>query len=311
MVTYTKAQIAAASASPIYKPSYDSTDATLYNLMNSTSDDVVDQYTRTFMSLPTSNPYSGVIENPHYCDINDMNSSMSDLKDSLTNAYQTGSDDSGTPNINNPDWISNMDPSNTSGFYYQTFGDPFNGSGSPSTTDTSFTGDDIINGGDSYTSTSGINLISDQTNRLVSNLPTILGIIQAALGIASSLGSLLNPCLGTSNFLSSLLDEGKQIISDIKSKITSAINYIKEKINAGLNLVISEVNSLLNDIKTYVKKGIDLITSEVKKLVQALISSVKMNITNFLKDLNLDPCASFIMKTVTTGAAAYALGSLT
>lgn len=312
MVVYTKDQIESASNSPIYKPDYDDTDVALYNLMADNSQDIIDQYTRTFMSLPTANPYSGVIENPNKCDINDTNTSKSDLNTQINNLYNS-TDVNGNKFSNDPTWQYNMNPDNKDGWYNQLFGDPFNGAGSPDVSNTSYSGDDIITGGSDATLTSSINLISDHTDRMVSNISSILGMVQAALGLASILGNLLNPCLGTSDFFKSLLDDGKKIISDIKSAIDKAVNYVKEAINVAMEAiddVTTKIEGYIKDIIDYAKQGLDFIKKEVKKLVDSLIKSIKTSLSGFLKGLNLDPCSSFLMKKVTTGAASLALGSI-
>lgn len=305
-ISYTTAQVSTAKDSPIYAPTLDSTDTSIYGLMSDPDQDTIDYYTRAFMSLPTSNVYAGVLENPHYCDIQDIQHDMNHIKDNLNNLYKNGSDSNGKPNSSNSKWQSEMDPNNKTGIYYMLFNDPYNGTGSPVPTDTSITGDNIINGGDHYSVTTGIDLLNNHTNRLISNLPSILGMIQTALGLASAIGNLLNPCSGLSSFLSSLLDEGKQIIATIKK-------YLKEIIALlllGPMIALAVLNALIKTVLGFIKEAIDFITSEIKKLVKALIDSLKAGISAFLKSLNLDPCASFLLKTVTTGAASYAIGKI-
>lgn len=305
-VTYTLDQITQAKSSPIYKPDLDDTDKSIYNLMSDPDQNSVDYYTRAFMSLPTTNIYGGVLENPHYCDINDINNDMNTINSDLNNLYNNGTDQNGNKNSENSDWQYQMNPNNKDGIYSMMFNDPYNGNGSPDPSDTSVTGDDIINGGSNYSVSTGIDMINNHTNRLISNLPSILGMIQAALGLASAMGNLLNPCLGLSSFLSSLLDEGKQILATIK-------NYLKEIIGLillGPMIVLAVLNALVKKLFDFIKEAIDFITSEIKKLVKALIDSLKAGISAFLKSLGLDPCASFLLKTVTTGAAAYAIGKI-
>lgn len=305
---YTLSQINDAKSSPVYSPSIDNTDVELYNLMNQDPNQAtIDEYTRSFMSLSTSNPYTGVLENPHMCDFKDTTNNMNDIKDKLNDVYQNGKDENGNPNKSNPDWIAAMDPSNKDSTWNQLFGDPYNGNGSPDTSDTSLTGDQIIDGTEPTTVKSGLDLFENHTNRMTFNIQSILGMVQSALGIASAIGNLLNPCTGLGDFFNSIMETGKQWMATIKKYI----NELMELLALPGLIALDLINLAVKKILDYIDQVKKWIKDEIKKLVKAMIKAIKNSLSGFLKGLLKDPCASFLLKTVTTGAAGYALGKIT
>lgn len=273
MQTFTTDQIAQAVDSPTYNPPADDADKAIYNMMSGEdSQDVIDYYTAMITNLPTANVYSGVLQNPRKCDIESINNSMNDLNDNLNNAYQDNSSD--------PTWQQAMDTSNPDSMINQ-----LNDTTNPNSVQ------------------SAVNTFSDHTDRMTSNFPSILGMIQAALGVAAAIGALANPCLGIGNFLNSLLEEGKQILATIEQYIKDVLNVIA----MGIGAVMMAVQKLL----AYAQEAIQFIEKEIAALVAAIISALKFGMSSFLKALSLDPCASALLGAVTTAGAGYIVGTMT
>lgn len=299
--TITATDISNAKDDPTYNPGYDATDLGLYKLMTANADSqaVTDQYTRAFVSMitNTNNLYEGVLENPHKCDLADISSGLNNINNQLTDLYNNGSTD-GTANKDNPNWISNMDPTNTDGIYYQLF----NNSGSNGfgdTTDSTLSGDDIIFDTSTASISSGTNTIQTYTDGTVANIASIMAMVTSALAIAAALGNILNPCLGIGDFFNTLTSYGKTLVSTIKDYVTK----IKNLIESGIDYALTEIKSLVSEALSYVKSGLEYIKSEIKKLVKSLIGSLQIGISDFLKGLSVNPCAKSLLSTITTGAA--------
>lgn len=281
MSDQTPDQIREALASPLYNPDVDVTDATIYNMMSSgDSDEVIQYYTDMINNLPTSNVYAGVLQNPHTCDIEAINNDMNDLNNAIVQQYNNYNDPS---NPAYASWQQAMDYSNPSSMINQ------------------------LNGTTEQTGTTGtsvqqtVNTFSDHTDRMVSNFPSILGIIQTALGIAAALEGLLNPCLGLSNFLSSLLAEGKTLLAQLAGYIKTILQYVEE----GLEYLVGAIAKLFQ----YAQQIMAFIENEILQLVKAIIAGIKFGLSSFLKALGNDPCASALLSTVATAGAAYAIGT--
>lgn len=326
LTNYTAADIAAAKDSPLYSPDMDSTDKGIYNLMSAqgTPQEIVDEYSRAFMSMTKNNIYAGVLENPNKCDLADANTGITDTNSDLNNYYNNGStiddisDPSGNTSIPNSSvdiWKNEMDPTNSDGLYYIINNDPYGtGTGFPDPTDTSLTGDAILGDPADASIQSGLNAVQSHTDSLIANLPSILGMVQTALGLASALANLLNPCLGTGDFLNSLMSEGKAIVADIKNYINKLATKIKNWFEDGLgNLlgikmsditnIFKDIKDFANEVKAYVQSAVAWIQKEMKKLISALIDSIKSGLSSFLKSLNSDPCIKALLGGVTNGAA--------
>ena len=299
--TITATDISNAKDDPTYNPGYDSTDLGLYKLMTANDDSqaVTDQYTRAFVGMitNTNNLYEGVLENPHKCDLADISNGLGNINNQLTDLYNNGSTD-GTANKDNPNWISNMNPTNSDGIHYMLFNNS-DSNGFGDTTDSSLTGDAIIFDTSTASITSGTNTIQTYTDGSVANIGSILAMVTSALAIASALGNLLNPCLGIGDFFNTLTSYGKKLVSTIKDYVNKIIN----KIESGIDYVMSELKSLVSEALSYVKSGLEYIKSEIKKLIKSLKASLKIGIGDFLKGLSLNPCAKSLLSTITTGAA--------
>lgn len=79
-------QAEAALASETYNPSRTSDVLALYGLMTTQepSEEILDQYREVVTSMPTQNPYEGVIFNPRACEIDQANNDVGEIIDDLT-----------------------------------------------------------------------------------------------------------------------------------------------------------------------------------------------------------------------------------
>lgn len=316
--------------SPIYNPGYDSTDIALYNIMQNDSSDetntaLLKQYTNTIYNLPKTNPYEGLLQNPNKCDVDDINNSANNIINSLQNYFgnQDAFDYQNPPSENDPNyenyvyWNQYVNQNNPESITsYMTGGVP---------TTTTYSQDDVLSIPDnatiavgpdgqyqvtSYSQPSSVipqtNYAKQHMDSLISNLPMLLGIAQTALGLATALENLLNPCLGLSDFFGSISDIGKEIMTNIKealSYVESLINQGFEYLKTAMKYVIDAVMLVIN----YIEKLMNIVKSEIEKFIKSLIQSIKMGITGFLKSLLGDACAKSLLGNVGTPALQFAL----
>ena len=297
----------------MYNPEYDDTDLSIYNtITNNMSSDtynkVLAQYTATWYSLPSVNQYEGVLMNPVACDGNDITSDTSDIINSI-NGWGLSSDD--------PFYSSISDPTNSNSIISSITGG--------NSTTTSVNADDILsvptdaiitsNGDGTYSATSytnptavnpSVSFTNNYINTIISNLPMMLGIAQGAMGLATSLDKLSNPCINIGNFFGTI----KTTAAAVFAKIKSWISKLKSYINAGLDAVkaaLEEINKLIQDIMSEINDLISSIKKEISKFIKSMIDSIKLGLSGFLKGLKLDPCASYLVKSLATPAAQFAL----
>ena len=76
-----------AKASEVYNPSRAPDVTELYGLMtqDTPSEELMETYRATVTSMPTTNPYSGVMVNPRACEIDQANSDIDEIKEELEN----------------------------------------------------------------------------------------------------------------------------------------------------------------------------------------------------------------------------------
>ncbi len=289
-----------ALASPTYNPSIDPTTLSLYNIMgNSTnSDDLVAQYRQVIMGLPTINPFVGVLSNPQSCNISQAQTGLNEASAALTQQYNTVVT-AGTP-IPNP------------------------GGGGYSYTPTS----QQIAAAATYQANvpqatasmdqaaSTMSDFQDHTDRITSNLPAILGMVQSALGLAAAVGNLLNPCLGLSSFLGSIQAAGTAImnkinagIQQVKAAISAAMAVITSAI-ATINAAMAAITSAIAYVQKLAQSLAALVEAEITSLINSLINSARLGLAQLLASLPKDPCLSALVGTVGTGAVASVLAKI-
>lgn len=253
-----------ALASPLYNPEYTDEQKEIYSLMmDDYPEDLVDEYVTQIKSWPTKNPYAGVIQNPRDCDITTAITGLQDIRTSLEIKNQEVQT-SGTP-AQKAEWDAVM----------------------PIFRDTL------------VSNTQNINSFQDHSSRMISNLSTVIGIIQASIGIATAVLGLLDPCIGTSDFIGSLMEKGKKLMD----KINKAINEVLDAIDSAVTWVLTQIQAAINFMVDMIKSLVDMIASELRKLAKALISMARMTLAQLMALLPSDPCLKALLKSVAVGAA--------
>lgn len=298
--------------SAIYNPVYDDTDLSIYNtitnnMSQTTYNEVLKQYTNMFYNFSTVNQYEGILENPIYCDTQDMNSDLTDVISGLTNAYPS----------TDPDYSDIADPSNPNSLISQITG------GNSNTYTVSQ--DDVLSipsgatfspnssGGYDVTSYTNNNAIQPSVsnanthiNRIVSNLPAMMAIAQSAMGLLTSLQNLNNPCINLGNFFGTINGIAKKCMT----YVNGIIKKIKAYIDAGLDAIkaaIDDIKNFLSDIMSQITDLMNAVKAEITAFIKSLIDSIKLGLSGFLKSLKLDPCAKAILKSVGTPAALFSV----
>ena len=156
-----------------------------------------------------------------------------------------------------------------------------------------------------------LNTIQDHTDRLTSNLPSLAGIAQAALALDTVMNLLSNPCLGLDGMLGSIMDSGKKLLNDIKSKINSVKNAIMSKISDlrnGIRDAISglknKITDLVNQAKSQISSFINKAKAEIMNFAKALLAQARQGLAELLANLPKDPCLRGLLRSAVTGAAA-------
>ena len=316
--------ITSALNSGVYSPQNDETTISIYNLVSTSDidDETYAYYKNMFDNLSTVNPYSAAVQNPNKGYICDSQDSITKIIGNNSNYDYSGSGDTNkNQNINYdpstsgslglqyhnvklagtpvPDSSGNtgINPNNNT----TTDGDiskPDQNGVYPGNTGYQPTQNqiDILNNwNNSYISTvssiaqfnSGVSDYEDHTDKLLANLPMILGIVQSALGLANILGNLANPCLGIENFLGSLTKKGKSLIQ----KIRDGIKKIEQYIGAALSVI----QKAIADVMAFVNKLINLVENEISNLIKALINGLQYGLASLLKSLVGDPCMKSLL----------------
>lgn len=271
-----------ALASPIYNPKYDERTVDIYKLMNTYPDELIEQYRTVFENLPTVNPYSGVIENPRGCEISTVTTDINEVISKLEYQYQI-IQNNGTP-VYDPNGVPVYTPTVDDVELLQEWDNNM-----PS----------IRN--DMNTSLSTMSTFQTHTDRLISNLPSLLGIAQNSLGIATILMDLANPCAGLLDFLGSILEQGKRLLKMLQDKIQQVLNYINNIVNF-IKGIIQNIMNLISKVMQIINNIIDMILTEIMNFVKALIDLARMGLASLLNLLPDDPCLRTIIGIVGTGA---------
>lgn len=291
--------------SQTYTPTADDTTKNIYGIINNStiSDETYAEYKQIFDNLPTTNIYSSLIQNPHTCAICNSQDSISNITSAIQNQYnnvkkagtpipnssgQTGINPNDNPNTTDGD-ISQPDQN---GIY------PGNEGYQPTQTQITI----LDNWNSTYPSvvetisniSNNVSSYNDYTNKIVSNLPTILGIIQTAMALDNLLNDLANPCLGLSNFLSSLAKAGATLIAEIEAGLAKVLSLI----GGALETIMDALATVMG----YVEKLLNLMENELKNLIEAMIAGLQYGLANLLSILAGDPCLKSLVSILGTGA---------
>ena len=268
-----------ALASPIYKPDLDEKTVEIFSLMKTYPPELVAQYRQVFESMPTTNPFVGVLSNPMGCEISQTTTDLGQIIGRLEERYEEIKL-AGTPPAPTTDENGNTSPS---------YVDPAAAA--------------LLQEWDTYmpqirsdlnNADGALGSYQNHTDRVVANLPSLVGIAQNALGITAVMLDLLDPCLGLSEFFGSIMEAGRRIIDAIMRAINEVMAVIEE--------VISAIMAAINAVMAAIQELLMMIANEIQKLVEALIDSVRMGLAALLKLLPNDPCLRALLGAVSTGA---------
>jgi hypothetical protein len=228
----------AALASPVYNPNISLQTLAIYNQFAPPSPEVYAQYLEIYMSLPTTNPFMGVVSNPVLCDINQAQLNLSQLNAANNGGADTGGSSGNNSTVIDPQLQNSLD-----------------------------------------TISSALSDYQDQTNRVVSNLPSILGLIQLAMGLATALACGKSPCKDLQGFLNTLLSGGRNLINSINAQIQNLMNLPLAMMANAIAGAVAMANTLSA-----------MVANEVSKIVNSMISAARLGLADMLSNLGIDPC---------------------
>ena len=145
--------------------------------------------------------------------------------------------------------------------------------------------------------------IQAHTDRLSHNLPSLLGIVQAALALGGALALLSNPCLGRDGFIGSIGREGGRVLREA----IAAIRRAKAAITGAIGAVLGAVRDAIAAAKAEISKFISQITREIGNFARALLRQVRQGLADLLASIANDPCLKAILGTVVPAGAAVIL----
>lgn len=294
----------AALQSQIYNPNYDDIDLGLYNIIsNNMSDDtyqeLLKKYTNMFYNMSKTNEYEGVFQNPFECSSQEFNNDLNDILNDISSTYPNSS------------YTDPEDPNSLISII----------TGGNSTTST-VSQDDVLtipdnavidtNSDGTYSVTTYTNPTAIQPsitsannyfNTVVGNFPLLMALAQTAMGLLTALLNSGNPCSALGNFFGSIMSVVQGVISNITAYIKEILSYIA----SGLAAAISEVTSLLQKVQQEIQTLMAQIKKEIANFIKALIDSIRAGLGSFLKGLLNDPCASSLIKSISTPSALFLL----
>lgn len=269
--------------SPIYNPKIDQNTAELYNLMAPTatapdSDETLQPFVDQIESLPTTNIFAGVLINPRHCDIAELRETFTEIR-TLLPAIRTL-----LPTEDQVPWDSDIPA--------------------------------VIEDLDE------IEQITDDfeahTDRLSFNLPSLVGIAQGAMGLATALESLANPCLGSNNFFGSLMEKGRQLIGGLRTEIGGFVTQLQGHLQAAQNAVlgaigpvISQITSAMSSIRSAFSGVADMIRNEVLNFAKGLLGQQRLSLAEFMSFLRTNPCLKALGGMLGSSSASSILGRIT
>jgi hypothetical protein len=150
--------------------------------------------------------------------------------------------------------------------------------------------------------------IEDHTDRLTNNLPSLAGIAQGAMALATVMNLLSNPCLGLDGFLGSIMDSGKALLNQIRAKISDMISQVKNAVNEAIGPIIDQIKAGIAQAKAAIAQMIAKAKEEVMKFAKAMLAQIRQGLADLMANLPQDPCLRGLLGSVATGAAAAVLG---
>lgn len=265
-----------ALANPVYNPPLDPTAVELYKLMPEPSPKLMAEYKLIIDNLPTESPFQGVLTNPRTCEVEEASNLVTQIETALKTRYEQIVE-AGTPVVNEngvPTYTPSPADVATLQEWQQSYPQAISSLGQAS---------------------DGTNSFQNHTNKWIANLPMILGAAQSAMGIATAAFNLLNPCLGTGDFIGSLMAKGAELMR----KVIAALQAVMALINGVISAIMAAIAAVMGIITAI----INLIQQEIMKLIRALIDMARMGLGALLSLLPDDPCFRALVSGVATGAA--------
>ena len=161
----------------------------------------------------------------------------------------------------------------------------------------------------------GLNRVENHTNRVTNNLPSLLGIAQAALAIATVANLLSNPCLGLNGFIGSIMDEGKELLNDVAQQIKAGIQIARDfledvagDVSAALGPLIADIRDTIAQATAVIAEVTEKIAKEIASFAKAMLQQVRQGLAELMASLPQDPCLRGLLTSVATGTAAAVIG---
>jgi hypothetical protein len=236
--------------------------------------ELIQQYQDIILAMPTQNPYAGVLVNPRGCEIGQARTDIDEIRDAIVEIHEL------------------VKQTGLSGDVYEW--------------------QVAVPGllADLEVADQGLNAFEEHTDRLIANLPTVVGMAQSsagiensttlasgaiagvgggssglgsiagALGAASAIAALLGPCLPVQGFIGSLLSKGKALMDGVlsyantlKENLFQALNEIKNNILGQLGSAFQSLQDIMGSVKNVMAQVMGKINS-IKDMITQEISSL-------------------------------------
>lgn len=156
--------------------------------------------------------------------------------------------------------------------------------------------------------------VENHTNRVTNNLPSLIGIAQGALAIATVVNLLSNPCLGLNGFLGSIMDEGKKLLADISAQVKAGLQEARDfvadlagDLAADLGPLIADIRDTIAEARRIMGEVTAQIAKEIANFSKAMLQQVRQGLAELMASLPQDPCLRGLLTSVATGTAAAVL----
>lgn len=268
--------------SPVYNPSLDDTTVSLYKLMDNEPDaGVIADFQDVFTSMPTNNPYTGVLYNPRACEVDAIKTELEEVAKEIDDRYQEIINQ-GTPGDGrNPTPGQIIDLENWNNNY-------------PGLSTDIGTVGNIL---DQY---------HEHTDRIIANFPSMVGMIQNSIGNNSAVNGLGqgtglggagggSPCIPFGDFLGSLLQAGQQLLG----QLMGALNNLKGMVQQAMAMIQQAMAQLMQMAQQILAK----IQQEIMNFVMGMLNMAKMGLAALMSFLPNDPCLQSIIGGLMTNGA--------
>lgn len=281
-----------ALASQVYFPETEGTSQKIYELMsmpldpNTTDDDVypadlVQENIDSFNSLPITTAYEKAIVNPRQCEIDEIDTLMQDITPLIT--------DVGNAIEDRDDVLTTQEITDLQTDFSEVVDIP-------------------------QETTDGMAELKEHTDRVSSNLPSLVGVAQTALGLGAVMLALNNPCLHIDDFFGSLTSKGKQLMNGLKDRLAALkaklqqmkaqIQNFVTNVKAQIQALVDEAKAIASGIKSQLLSIANMVKDEAKKFAKAFIDAARSGLASLLSLLPKDPCLKNLVGAVATAGLA-------